>query len=140
MPLRPEVVPEDDHALDSESAPHHLEIEPHALASRLVVPQGARGIAAVVDGRLWFTSRSGLRIEGLPVDSAALSPHALYVAAGIGDRLRLLGWASEIEGVYSAADVVVLTSDNEGMPVSLIGPSRSALPTFLGLRKRRGRY
>ena len=59
-------------------------------ASRLIVPQGARGIAAVVDGRLWFTSRSGLRIEGLPVESAALSPHALYVAAGIGDSLVVM--------------------------------------------------
>ncbi|HET7045581.1 MAG TPA: hypothetical protein VFI37_12085 [Gaiellaceae bacterium] len=54
---------------------------------RLAVPKGAHGIAAVVDGRLWLTTRSGLRIEGLPVDSAALSPHALYVAAGIGDAL-----------------------------------------------------
>jgi hypothetical protein len=61
-----------------------------STASRLIVPQGARGIAAVVDGRLWFTSRSGLRIEGLPVESAALSPHALYVAAGIGDSLVVM--------------------------------------------------
>lgn len=58
-------------------------------ASSLTLPRGARGIAAVVDGRLWFTNRS-LRIEGLPVDSAALSPHALYVAAGIGDSLVVM--------------------------------------------------
>ena len=60
------------------------------LVPRLIVPRGARGIAAVVGGRLWFTSRSGLRIEGLPVESAALSPHALYVAAGIGDSLVVM--------------------------------------------------
>jgi hypothetical protein len=54
---------------------------------RLLVPAGAKGIAAVVRGRLWLTTRSGVRIEGLPVDSATLSPHALYVAAGIGDAL-----------------------------------------------------
>jgi hypothetical protein len=57
---------------------------------RLVVPRGAHGIAAVVDGRLWLTTRAGLRIEDLPVDSAALSPHALYVAAGIGDSLVVM--------------------------------------------------
>ncbi|HVS86355.1 MAG TPA: hypothetical protein VHD91_12055, partial [Gaiellaceae bacterium] len=34
-----------------------------------------------------LTTRSGLRIEGLPVSAAALSPHALYVAAGLGDSL-----------------------------------------------------
>jgi hypothetical protein len=61
----------------------------NASLSRLTLPPGAHGIAAVVDGRLWFTNRS-LRIEGLPVDSAALSPHALYVAAGIGDSLVVM--------------------------------------------------
>jgi hypothetical protein len=65
----------------------------HVRASvepRLLVPRGARGIVAVVDGRLWFTSRTGLRIEGLPVESAALSPHAMYIAAGIGDSLVVM--------------------------------------------------
>lgn len=60
---------------------------PAAMAPDLLIPSGARAIAAVVDGRLWLTTRSGLRIEGLPVRSATLSPHALYVAAGIGDSL-----------------------------------------------------
>jgi hypothetical protein len=54
---------------------------------QLQVPVGARGIAAVIDGRLWLTTRTGLRLQGLPVSTAALSPHALYVAAGIGNSL-----------------------------------------------------
>jgi len=58
-----------------------------ATASQLSVPAGARGIAAVVDGRLWLTTSSGFRLQGLPVTAAALSPHALYVAAGIGHSL-----------------------------------------------------
>ena len=58
-----------------------------AAASQLSVPPGARGIAAVVDGRLWLTTSSGFRLQGLPVTAAALSPHALYVAAGIGHSL-----------------------------------------------------
>jgi hypothetical protein len=56
-------------------------------AARLVVPAGAHGIAAVVDGRLWLTTADGVRIEGLRVTSAELSPRALYVAAGIGRTL-----------------------------------------------------
>jgi hypothetical protein len=60
---------------------------PAVVQPRLVVPHGARGIAAVVGGKLWLTTRSGLRIEGLPVDSATLSPHALYVAAGLDRSL-----------------------------------------------------
>jgi glycosyltransferase involved in cell wall biosynthesis len=31
-----------------------------------------------------------------------------------------LGWRSDIENVLSASDIVVLTSDNEGTPISLI--------------------
>jgi hypothetical protein len=58
-----------------------------ATVSQLTVPPGARGIAAVVDGRLWLTTSSGFRLQGLPVTAAALSPHALYVAAGIGHAL-----------------------------------------------------
>lgn len=41
-------------------------------------------------------------------------------ARPLGERVRFLGWRADVERVYSAADVVVLTSDNEGMPVSLI--------------------
>ncbi|MGQ0803891.1 MAG: glycosyltransferase [Actinomycetota bacterium] len=41
-------------------------------------------------------------------------------ARNVGGDVRFLGWRADIETVYSAADVVVLTSDNEGMPLSLI--------------------
>ncbi len=56
-------------------------------AAQLTVPAGSGGIAATVDGRLWLTTASGLRLQGLPVTAAALSPHALYVAAGVGHSL-----------------------------------------------------
>ncbi|HZD87936.1 MAG TPA: hypothetical protein VE088_08020 [Gaiellaceae bacterium] len=58
-----------------------------APARTLTLPRGADGIAAVVDGRLSVVTRGGFRLQGLPVTAAALSPHALYVAAGIGDSL-----------------------------------------------------
>ena len=50
------------------------------------------------------------------------------VAADLGDSVRFLGWQSELSGVYPAADVVVLTSDNEGMPVTLIEASMLGIP------------
>jgi len=56
-------------------------------APQLHVPAGADAVVAVVDRQLWLATRSGLRIQGLPVRSATLSPHALYVAAGIGSSL-----------------------------------------------------
>jgi len=50
-------------------------------------PSGAAGILAVLYGRLSVTTKNGFHLQGLPVTAAALSPHALYVAAGIGDSL-----------------------------------------------------
>jgi hypothetical protein len=53
----------------------------------LSLPRGADGIAVIVDGRLSVITHSGFRLQGLPVSAATLSPHALYVAAGIGHSL-----------------------------------------------------
>jgi glycosyltransferase involved in cell wall biosynthesis len=61
-------------------------------------------------------------------------PDTLFIVAGegnlmdevrhqaqpLGRQVRFLGWRADVESVYAAADVVMLTSDNEGMPVSLI--------------------
>jgi glycosyltransferase involved in cell wall biosynthesis len=49
-------------------------------------------------------------------------------ASALGDRVRLLGWCGDVGSVYAAADVVVLTSDNEGMPVSLIEAAMLGCP------------
>lgn len=42
--------------------------------------------------------------------------------------VKLVGWQSEIEKVLAAADLVVLTSDNEGTPLSLIQAGMAGLP------------
>lgn len=65
-----------------------------------------------------------------------------FIVAGGGDLLHslqnrvinenlpvtILGWQSDIEKVLSVADIVLLTSDNEGMPLSLIQAGMSAIP------------
>src|SRR5581483_12412 len=55
--------------------------------TQLVLPKGANGLAAIVDGRLSVVTRDGLGLRGKPVSAAALSPRALYVAAGVGNSL-----------------------------------------------------
>jgi glycosyltransferase involved in cell wall biosynthesis len=42
--------------------------------------------------------------------------------------VEFLGWQSDIEKVLSAADMVLLTSDNEGTPLSLIQAGMAGLP------------
>ena len=61
--------------------------KPRPAAVQLTLPRGAAGIAAIVDGRLAMVTKSGFRLQGLPVSAAALSPHALFVAVGIGNSL-----------------------------------------------------
>ncbi len=76
-------------------------------------------------------------------------PAVRFVVCGDGDLLtrmvneattsRLnvsyLGWRADVETVYAAADLVLLTSDNEGMPVALIEAGlagRAAVATDVG--------
>jgi len=49
-------------------------------------------------------------------------------AAPMGDRVRFEGWKSDLASYYSAANVAVLSSDNEGMPVTLIEASMAGVP------------
>jgi hypothetical protein len=61
--------------------------KPKPRPTPLVLPKGANGIAAIVDGELSVATQTGLGLQGRPVSAAALSPHALYVAGGIGNSL-----------------------------------------------------
>ena len=69
-------------------------------------------------------------------------PHAQFVVAGAGDLegelqqlirngnlpIVMLGWRSDVETILAASDVLVLTSDNEGTPLSLIQAGMAGLP------------
>ncbi|MGH9188930.1 MAG: glycosyltransferase [Acidimicrobiales bacterium] len=82
------------------------------------------------------------RFVDVATQLAARHPDTLFVVAGegplaytmrasaecLGDAVRFLGWRGDVETVYAAADVVVLTSDNEGMPVSLIEAAHAGRP------------
>ncbi len=47
---------------------------------------------------------------------------------GIADIVDFRGWSSDAAGWYGAADVVVLTSDNEGTPLTLIEAAAAGRP------------
>jgi glycosyltransferase involved in cell wall biosynthesis len=50
------------------------------------------------------------------------------LGAHLGDSVRFLGWRSDLAVLFAAADVAVLSSDNEGMPVTLIEASMAGVP------------
>jgi glycosyltransferase involved in cell wall biosynthesis len=47
---------------------------------------------------------------------------------GIAERVRFLGWRRDLETIYGATDVFLLTSRNEGTPVALIEALAAAVP------------
>ena len=74
------------------------------VPTRLSVPPGSHGVAVVAGGKLWLATRGGLRIEGMPVSAAELSPRALYAVVGIGSSLLTLApgnrrpWVHQTDG------------------------------------------
>lgn len=56
------------------------------------------------------------------------SLEAQAAAAGIAGNVRFLGWRRDLETIYAATDVFLLTSRNEGTPVALIEAMASAVP------------
>jgi len=49
-------------------------------------------------------------------------------ALGVADAVHFLGYRRELRPLFAAADVAVLSSDNEGTPVSLIEAAAAGLP------------
>ena len=82
------------------------------------------------------------RFADAVLDVARRHPSLVVLVAGEGEELedlrrrlaplgrsaRFLGWREDVEVVYAASDVAVLTSDNEGMPVSLIEAQHCGVP------------
>lgn len=57
-----------------------------------------------------------------------LAADILHAARHGDDGVLALGWRADVETVYAAADLILLTSDNEGMPVSLIEAALAGVP------------
>lgn len=95
-------------------------------ATRLVLQQGRRGVAAVIDGRLWLTTQNGMRIEGLPVSSAELSPHARYVGAGMGHELVVMAPNGRRAWMHPArGDVVSISWAPNGLVIAYVVRTRA---------------
>ena len=50
------------------------------------------------------------------------------VQLGLSDHVHFVGWQADVTKVYQASDIVVLTSLNEGTPVSIIEAMAAAKP------------
>lgn len=60
---------------------------------------------------------------------------ALTARLGLGDRVRFLGWQTDLAALYAGIDIVALSSINEGTPVAVIeamAAGRAVLSTAVG--------
>jgi glycosyltransferase involved in cell wall biosynthesis len=93
--------------------------------SRLVRAKGYPELAVamrdVPDAELWVV---GERLESDRGDDMV----ALLEAAGLGARLKRLGYRDDVHAVLAAADVFVLPSYFEGLPMSVIEAMLTGLP------------
>lgn len=72
--------------------------------------------------------RRGVNIEFLMVGDGNLLEVCRERVTRENLPVKILGWQSDIERVLAAAEIVLLTSDNEGTPLSLIQAGMAALP------------
>jgi glycosyltransferase involved in cell wall biosynthesis len=47
----------------------------------------------------------------------------------INEKVDFLGWRSDVENILACADILLLTSDNEGTPTSVIQAGMAGVPT-----------
>ncbi len=96
-----------------------------AAVSRLVrhkgYPELAAAMRAVPDADLWVV---GERLESDRGEDIA----AVLRDAGLGERLRMLGYRNNVAAVLAAADIFVLPSHFEGLPMSVIEAMLCGLP------------
>lgn len=97
--------------------------------SRLVwhkgYPELARAMAAVRGAELWVVGERLASDRGPDME-------ALLRGAGLGARLRLLGYREDVPDLMRAADIFVLPSRFEGLPMSVIEAMMTGLPVIAG--------
>jgi glycosyltransferase involved in cell wall biosynthesis len=107
----------------------------------LQISEGAVVVTTV--GRLTAIKNHALFLEASARISRA-NPAAIFLIAGDGElrraleaaalslgiagRVRFLGWRRDLDTVYGATDVFMLTSRNEGTPVALIESLAAGVP------------
>lgn len=99
-----------------------------ALAvSRLVRPKGypelADAMRAARNVQLWV---AGERLDSDRGDDMA----ALLAASGLGGRLRMLGYRDDVPALLAAADIFVLPSYTEALPMTVIEAMLTGLPVI----------
>jgi glycosyltransferase involved in cell wall biosynthesis len=72
--------------------------------------------------------KRGLDLHFLVAGEGELFSTSKERAAREGLNMTFLGWRSDISQIFAASDIAILTSDNEGIPLTLIQAAQAGLP------------
>jgi glycosyltransferase involved in cell wall biosynthesis len=70
------------------------------------------------------------KVHFLIVGSGDLADALKSQLSKISSQVTFLGWRSDVENILSATDILLLTSDNEGTPISAIQAGMAGIPTI----------
>jgi glycosyltransferase involved in cell wall biosynthesis len=98
--------------------------------------------AIVQIGRLGYPKRNNLLLEAVAALAGPLSPHVWLVGEGddksmlmdfarergLLDRVRFCGYRTDVSDILAAADVLAVTSDTEGLPITILEAMASHCP------------
>ncbi|QDT03518.1 Alpha-D-kanosaminyltransferase [Rubripirellula lacrimiformis] len=139
-PRRVHLIP---NGVDTTQFKPHSDADLRHRLRRETLPGDAGLPVVMMVGRLWnqknplaFVQAAieilgrGVRAEFYLVGEGDLRPRLEQeiAAAGCGDRIHLLGWRDDVAALLPLADVMVLPSLWEGMPLVLLESQSSAVP------------
>jgi len=115
---------------------------PGRVEARRALGLPAEGVVVAMIGRLTGIKRPDRFLDVVAATTATPGSTVHFAVAGGGalaevmrervaaERLpvAMLGWQDAVEPVLAASDIVLLTSDNEGTPLSLIQAGMAGLP------------
>lgn len=73
--------------------------------------------------------KSDKNILFLIVGSGDLESDLKTSLSSVAENVKFLGWRTDIENILGATDILLLTSDNEGTPISIIQAALAGVPT-----------
>jgi len=124
------------------SKDQYVNIPPGVVALNVTPKEQAlRNLNLPDDGKLivgWIARVTGVKNPMLALEVADAMPDTHFVLAGGGDLLEkvktaapsnvtVVGWA-QAEDVFGASEIILSTSENEGMPVALIEAQLAGKP------------
>ena len=112
----------------------------HLIRTSLDIPESATVITFL--GRITKVKRPD-RFAQVALQISKQTPNIYFLIVGSGEleeilknelstispKVKFLGWRNDIENILEATNIMLLTSDNEGTPVSAIQAGMAGIPT-----------